>query len=330
MRHIPKHVTTSPTMTDPGRAVFVGSPADAEAAMRAGAAVVAAITDTPPDPVERRHDLAVASPSDLPADPAAWLRLLPPLAVAEHHTARIAGRMTPGGWIGIDFDGTLSAIVDDPASAAPVDGALDVIADLTRTHRVAIVSGRSLADLRGRVPVAGVAYAGSHGSEIVDPHGTDLGRPLSYEARTAMDRMRRTMARIVAELPGTQLDEKPTAIAIHTRRAADPDALAIVERLVADALVPGLGALTGKEVVEVRAAGRHKGDAVDILAGETDPVMYIGDDTTDEDAFLAVRRRIGVPIRVGPAVDPASTWASLRIDDPAGVAAFLRAFTDAA
>ena len=70
-----------------------------------------------------------------------------------------------------DFDGTLSKIVNEPAAAALVDGAADTLEALASLYPVAVLSGRDLADVRERVGIPGLWYAGSHGFEMVSPDG---------------------------------------------------------------------------------------------------------------------------------------------------------------
>ncbi|PRC52740.1 trehalose-phosphatase, partial [Mycobacterium sp. ITM-2017-0098] len=70
-----------------------------------------------------------------------------------------------------DYDGTLSPIVSDPAAARLVDGAAEALALVAKVCPVAILSGRDLADVRDRVGIPGVWYAGSHGFELTAPDG---------------------------------------------------------------------------------------------------------------------------------------------------------------
>ncbi len=72
----------------------------------------------------------------------------------------------------LDFDGTLSEIVSDPDSAILVDGAAEALEKLATQCPVAILSGRDLADIRQRVGLPGIWYAGSHGFELIGPDGS--------------------------------------------------------------------------------------------------------------------------------------------------------------
>ena len=72
----------------------------------------------------------------------------------------------------LDFDGTLSEIVSDPDAATLVDGAAEALENLAARCPVAILSGRDLADIRDRVGMPGIWYAGSHGFELIGPDGS--------------------------------------------------------------------------------------------------------------------------------------------------------------
>ena len=72
----------------------------------------------------------------------------------------------------LDYDGTLSPIVSDPAAATLVDGAAEALELVAAVCPVAILSGRDLADIRSRVGIPGIWYAGSHGFELTGPDGT--------------------------------------------------------------------------------------------------------------------------------------------------------------
>ncbi len=90
----------------------------------------------------------------------------------------VAGRQP---FICLDYDGTLSEIVSDPDAATLVDGAAEALEHLAAQCPVAILSGRDLADIRGRVGVPGIWYAGSHGFELIGPdgsHTSTMRRPL--------------------------------------------------------------------------------------------------------------------------------------------------------
>jgi trehalose 6-phosphate phosphatase len=225
----------------------------------------------------------------------------------------------------LDFDGTLAPIVDDPAAAAAPGTTLDLLARLASRMPVFVVSGREIADLRPRVPVPGIALAGSHGIEIETADGRrhDRGADFAGDAEAAAA----ALDAALAGLPGVRIERKRSSVAVHTRTASDAARTAVGERVAAvAAATPRLRLHRGKEVLELLpAVPWNKGRAVLWLVGTLGfagavPVA-IGDDRTDEDAFRAVAEG-GLGILVADV--PRPTAARLRLADPADVARFLR------
>jgi trehalose-phosphatase len=237
--------------------------------------------------------------------------------------------------VALDFDGTLAALADDPETVRPTDAAARVLADLGSAPgiRLALVSGRPAADL-GRLasPPAGTLLVGSHGAETgeVTDDGevvlTDIG--LTEEERDLRERLAAEVERIVAGRTGAWVEHKPIAVVLHTRLASPEDAKAAIEAtLEGPARWEGVHALQGKDVVElpVRAATkgdalRHLRDSIGAGVAEPVPVLYAGDDVTDERAFAALGPG-DVTLKVGPG----HTVADHRVDGPDDVAAALEA-----
>src|SRR5688572_18275276 len=162
-----------------------------------------------------------------------------------------------------DFDGTLSEIVDRPESAQPVPGAAETLEALSgRFGLVAVVSGRSLDDLRFRLSPNGVVLAGSYGRERSDR--STGRRPVEGWETVAL-----AAAAMIRELPGVVLERKGAGVALHYRSAPElePGARRIAETL---ALEFELDVLHGRLVVELVRPGPGKGDAVAALASERD------------------------------------------------------------
>ncbi len=225
----------------------------------------------------------------------------------------------------LDFDGTLAPIVDDPAAAAAPRTTLDLLARLASRMPVAVVSGREIADLRPRVPVPGIALAGSHGIEIETADGRrhDRGADFVADAEAAAA----ALDAALAGLPGVRIERKRSSVAVHTRTASDAARTAVAAHVAtAAAANPRLRLHRGKEVLELLpAVPWDKGRAVLWLVGTLGPggavPVAVGDDRTDEDAFRAVATG-GLGILVADA--PRPTAAHLRLVDPADVALFLR------
>ena len=224
----------------------------------------------------------------------------------------------------LDYDGTLTPIVERPEDAVLPQATREVLRSLTRRYPVAIVSGRDLADVRARVGLEDVHYAGSHGFDIAGPKGShqhEAARAAAPRLAAAAD----DIERATRELAGVQLERKRFALAVHFRRA--PQSRDAVERAVDAALArrAGLRKTGGKMIFELRPdVAWDKGRAVLWLVEELGlqdalPV-YVGDDETDEDAFRALAGRgVGIAVQEAPH-DTAAAW-TLR--DPDEVRAFL-------
>ena len=224
--------------------------------------------------------------------------------------------------LALDFDGVLAPIVPVPSDARPlpgVDRALAALAGLPGV-RVALVSGRALADLR-RVadPPDGVLMVGSHGGEI----STDGAEPLGEEQARLLDRLTEDLVEISAAHPGTSVERKPAGAVLHTRRAEPGQAdRAGRAALRGPARLPGVHATPGKQVVELSVLDVGKGVALRRLRELTgaESVLFAGDDTTDEAAFAVLDDDAGdVTIKVGPG----PTVARHRLADPSQVRGML-------
>ena len=192
---------------------------------------------------------------------------------------------------------------------------------------VAIVSGRALADLRTLLPVPGLVYIGTHGCEVGTADGrTQLLVPGGVVS-LAIARLRQEIAPMLFGAPGLFLEDKRYALALHYRLAQPQDMRAIEGFLAAVRAYQRKGitleVIHGKKVIEVRPVGSNKGKAVQfLLAGEytnTLPV-YIGDDLTDEEAFVALSER-GITIVV--ADPPRASAAQYYLSDTPEVLRFL-------
>jgi trehalose-phosphatase len=264
--------------------------------------------------------------SELEDDPPASPGLPDALACFDELAARLGGRRLV---VFLDYDGTLTPIVDDPAAATLSSAARAAVEGLARRVPVAVVSGRDLDDVRARVGLEGVYYAGSHGFDIAGPGVREQNRA-GTAALPALDAAEASVRRRLAGVAGAQVERKRFSIAVHYRRVRAAQDVAQVKEAVAAAAAehPTLRRATGKKVLELQpAADWDKGRAVLWLLsqltrdGDEALPLYIGDDTTDEDAFRALADR-GVSVLVADAARP--TAAGYVLADPERVRRLLQ------
>ncbi|QYJ04022.1 trehalose-phosphatase [Nocardioides panacisoli] len=223
-------------------------------------------------------------------------------ARAERRYADLAAA-APSVVIGLDFDGTLAPIVADPTRAHIHPDAAPVLVDLAaEVGGVAIITGRpvrqvlelgNLDDLGARIRAAGGAFDvyGQYGNERWSAGTRRIVSPRPPRGLATFERdLPRALRSAGAE--EAYVEDKGLAVAVHTRRLAEPaaafDRLLPLLRGLADR--HGLALELGKSVIEVRDAATHKGSVVDELATARDArgFLYAGDDLGDIEAFEAV------------------------------------------
>lgn len=226
----------------------------------------------------------------------------------------------------LDLDGTLIELAARP-DEVQVDGALLQLVErlaLVSGGAVALVSGRSLADLDGYLQGLQVTAAGQHGLER-----RHLGvlRHADAAAALPLTEVRRVLQDLVTAHRELQLEDKGMSLALHYRGA--PRLASWLHHKVRRAVAahPGLAVMAGKRVLEVKPAGVDKGGAIAAFLAEAPfagrrPV-FVGDDTTDEYAFGVVNRMGGISIKVGLG----RTCAAFRCDGVAQVRDWLTQVT---
>ncbi|WP_454169235.1 trehalose-phosphatase [Microbacterium paulum] len=234
---------------------------------------------------------------------------------------------TPRLLVALDFDGTLSPLVDEPMAARMLPAARDAVAALVAAPdtTVALVSGRSLPDLRviaEHDDDSPILLVGSHGAEHWVPGAGELPRTDDAAALALRDRLRAEAEDLVADIPGAWIEPKTFGFAVPTRTVA-PSERAGVEASV-DALVaaraPQWRRRTGHHIVEYAFRSEGKDAGVAWLRERTGAtaVLFAGDDVTDEDALRALR-----PGDLGVRVGAGETAAKIRVDDISELAALL-------
>lgn len=240
----------------------------------------------------------------------------------------VAGGRQP--FVCLDFDGTLSEIVSDPDAARLVDGATKELEALAALCPVAILSGRDLADIRERVGLPGIWYAGSHGFELTGPDGTHHQIDAATAAVPVMKNAAAELGDELNRIPGLLVEHKRFAVAVHYRNVAPERVGEIVATVHRHAKRHQLRVTNGRKVIELRPdIDWNKGTALAWIrdhihqTGRVLP-MYVGDDLTDEDAFDALRFN-GVGIVVRHDEDGGRpTAAQFTLNNPTEVVEFLR------
>lgn len=218
----------------------------------------------------------------------------------------------------LDFDGTLSNIAMSPAKAfinKKVKKNLKKLSNYKNLH-IAIISGRSLPDIKNKVGVKGLAYAGNHGQEWEIKEKTFAAQiPKSY--KNAISTFKNKLKEVIKGYKGAFFEYKGIGIAVHYRQL-EKEAHKKFKDIVNSILYPfihnkSLTIVNGKKVIDIRPMSKlNKGSFaiyyLNLLAKKNikPTVMYIGDDATDEDAFKALKRHITV--RVGKKYNSAARY----------------------
>ncbi len=237
-----------------------------------------------------------------------------------------------------DYDGTLTPIVDDPADAVLALQTRVHLARLARSPRgcVSVISGRGLEDLRERVGIPEVIYAGCHGLEIAGPE-LDFCHPEALAQRPMLGAVGDILVRRAPSVRGMRVEAKGLAVAVHYRHVA-PDEIRRVEIELARAISEQgsrLKIFHGSKVIEVLPqVAWTKGECAVWIHERVMPTLpgpalwlYLGDDWTDEHAFEVLNGH-ALTIRVGDAV-PASR-AAYRLQDVSEVHELLMALAESA
>ncbi len=249
---------------------------------------------------------------------------------------RVARKLAGAGQVllCLDYDGTLSPIVREPAAARLAGSTREILRRLAGTEHItlAVISGRGLEDVRNRVGLEGVIYAGNHGLEIRGP-SLDYLNPSARRARPALRAAARKLVRQLASIEGAEVEDKGLTLSVHYRRVRPPERDRVRET-VFKVIAPARSRRTirvgeGKMVIEIRPPTPwNKGNAVNLLRREagksgvgTPLPVYVGDDRTDEDAFRVLAGE-GITIKVGP--PGVKTLARYRLSGVGEVKEFLR------
>jgi len=211
----------------------------------------------------------------------------------------------------LDYDGTLTPIVSQPELALCPPEVKRHLEKLRRLPGVylAIISGRSLDDLRKRVGVSDIFYVGNHGLEIENPDGRH--KKIVSSARTKeLKRITQNVQNSLKEIPGIVIEEKGPILSVHYRNVPQKF-FARIPRILKEELQQWKDRWkikSGKMVFEIWPnIDFDKGDAVREILKTIPPQgllpIYLGDDLTDEDAFRVLEGQ-GISVFIGPSGSP--------------------------
>ncbi|TDD37082.1 trehalose-phosphatase [Saccharopolyspora elongata] len=238
----------------------------------------------------------------------------------------------------LDFDGTLAPIRDDPTKVTMPLKAREVLQRLARNCPVAILSGRDLQDVRRRVRIDGLWYAGSHGFELAGPDDAPITQQAGDSALPDLDDAERLLSSELEPVPGARVDRKRFALAVHYRNVRPDDVdhvISTVDRI--GGAFPSLRTAQGRRVVELLPdIDWNKGRALRWLldrmglSGTAVVPVFAGDDYTDEDALREIHEDgIGLVVRSAEHGDRL-TWAHYSVDNPRSLIALLARFASLA
>ena len=212
----------------------------------------------------------------------------------------------------VDFDGTISELVDQPDQAIIFPGCVKPLRSLAaRLALVAVMSGRAVDDIRLRAGIESITYVGNHGAEFLRGDQTEVAPPASGHSES-IERVFEEL-RLKADGPGLIWEYKGFSATTHFRMASN-EATAktrLKEALESTPGVEGLEVFWGNKVLEVRAkTGIDKGYGLRKLAAEAglDAVVFMGDDTTDLDAVRALSDKRRESALLGMSVVVVQQW----------------------
>ena len=205
----------------------------------------------------------------------------------------------------LDYDGTLTPIVETPDKAVISQNTKDLLDELSTSPRcrVAIISGRSLSDIKGLVGLKDIIYAGNHGLEIEGPK-IKFESQVSPRLKSIISHIYEDMVSKLSKIKGVLIEDKGLTISVHYRLVEKKDIqefLSIFTEVTDTYIVRDKVKInSGKKVYEIRPPVIwDKGKVVlwflarqQFLLGKNKILpVYIGDDVTDEDAFKILKRK---------------------------------------
>jgi trehalose 6-phosphate phosphatase len=239
-----------------------------------------------------------------------------------------------------DYDGTLTPIMGRPQDAVLSEEAQHRLSDLSEKqgYSVGIISGRSIDEVKSMVGLEGIYYSGNHGLEIEGP-GLKYSYQPAEQARAMMQELGAALAVALENISGVIVQEKGLSLSVHYRLVPEiqqDNVVEIFRRLTATLEQQGeITVFAGKKVLEVKPPlDWDKGKAVEIIISrlkdklKTENILavFLGDDTTDEDAFKMLHYPHGWSVFIGG--ESTSSAADYYLDSVAQVQEFLDRLID--
>lgn len=230
----------------------------------------------------------------------------------------------------LDYDGTLTPITKSPEITPPTPETRKLLRSLAMSVKVVIISGRLLDNVRRHVRLKEIYYVGNHGLEISGPN-VKLVKEEANRARPVIAEICRKLRKGLVKIEGAFVEDKGLSASLHYRLVR-PGQIVHLKRNFERIVKPytALGAIRvthGKKIFEIRPNVEwDKGKAtlwiIDIIdPGRELTPIYIGDDQTDEDAFLALKNK-GITVLISE--KPRKTHAKFFLRNVDEVKAFLR------
>ena len=239
----------------------------------------------------------------------------------------------------VDFDGTISRLAPTPGEAIASPCAVASLARLSRRlDIVCVLSGRRAQDIRDKVGLSDVLYAGNHGAESIDGDVHSVS-PLAGQYGSTIERALRDL-RALADVDGMIWEHKGSSAAVHYRATSDPEsARRGLESALGSVGASGLQTFWGKMILEIRPPiGLHKGHAIRSVVEERGlkGAVFLGDDSTDVDGMEALAelqrqgnvRGCGVAVVADGTPEALLDAADYRLDGVDGVEELLERFCE--
>lgn len=221
----------------------------------------------------------------------------------------------------LDYDGTLTPIVRSPDKAIIPRKTIEILKRLSKNPlcKVAVISGRSLKDIKTKIGLEGIIYVGNHGLEIAGPK-IKFKAPVSLRYMANLKKIKVVLKKKLSKIKGVIIEDKGLALSIHYR-LVDTEDVWLVKAIFHEALAyyivsSRVKVKSGKKVLEISPPMEwDKGKAVLWLLARQEFInnrkacvpIYIGDDLTDEDAFKALKYR-GLTVFVGDTLNSCAKY----------------------